>query len=165
MKDCIIGPSVFFYYYFFEATLSFLMKWIGFGCALVWPPLSPDWLLLWDYIKNIVLCRSNFRQFDTETSHHRSDCSSDMLCLREIIILTALRLQILPTLKCGRWHQHVEKHLNIHATEKSCYFLFMVNVFWCVNFPFILDLPWTLGINFAGIKDSSIGAAFCSLKL
>jgi hypothetical protein len=30
----------------------------------------------------------------------------------------------------------------------------------CVNFSFILDFPWTLGINFAGIKNSNIGEVF-----
>lgn len=79
---------------------------------------------------------------------------------KELIILMAFKLQILPTLKHGRWHQHVEKILNIHATEKSFCFLFVVSFFLSVNFPFILDFPWTLGINFTGIKNSNIGEIF-----
>ena len=29
-----------------KATMSFLTKWIGFGCALAWPSLSPDLILM-----------------------------------------------------------------------------------------------------------------------
>jgi len=65
--------------------MSFLTKWIGFGCVLAWPLLSPDLTLMASssggYIKNFIICRDNFRPFDTRTSHHWSDSSSDMLCL------------------------------------------------------------------------------------
>jgi hypothetical protein len=31
-----------FFFFLRKATLYLLMKWIGFGCALAWPSLSPD---------------------------------------------------------------------------------------------------------------------------
>ena len=78
---------LFFFFFFFLFILYIYyvlpdqVDWIWLCPDLAFIVARPDitGFFLWGYIKNIILCRDNFRPFDTGTSH---DSRSDMLCLR-----------------------------------------------------------------------------------
>jgi hypothetical protein len=79
-----ISSSVLIYIYKAYCVLPDEVVWIWLcsGLAFIVTRLNITGFFLWGYIKNIITCRENFRPSDTGISHHWSDCSSDMLCLR-----------------------------------------------------------------------------------
>lgn len=56
--------------------------WMCPGLAFIVTRPNITDFFLWVYIKNIIVYRDNFRSFDTGTSYHWRDCTSDILYMR-----------------------------------------------------------------------------------
>lgn len=82
---------------------------------------------LWVYVKNIIVCRDKTEHLTL--GHHITEVTAAVTCYALEQMEGAYHFDGFQATNIAHietwWHQHVEKNLNIHATEKSFCFLFV----------------------------------------